>query len=76
VHDQTVRLMNHGYKADEIAERLTLPKSLAAVWHTRGYYGSVGHDARSACKPGVVAGVCRGKPKHGWNHRAEMPLRT
>ena len=29
LHDQTVRLMNHGYKADEIAERLALPESLA-----------------------------------------------
>ena len=25
LHDQTVRLMNHGYKAAEIAERLALP---------------------------------------------------
>src|SRR5215470_14742259 len=28
LHDQTVRLMNHGYKPAEIAERLALPKSL------------------------------------------------
>ena len=28
LHDQTLRLMNHGYKAAEIAERLALPKSL------------------------------------------------
>ena len=47
LHDQTVRLMNHGYKAAEIAERLTLPKSLAATWHVRGYYGTLSHNAKS-----------------------------
>jgi alkyl sulfatase BDS1-like metallo-beta-lactamase superfamily hydrolase len=47
LHDQTVRLMNHGYKAAEIAERLTLPKSLASTWHTRGYYGTLSHNAKA-----------------------------
>jgi len=35
LHDQTVRLMNHGYKAAEIAERLALPRSLAATTRNR-----------------------------------------
>ncbi len=47
LHDQTVRLMNHGYKAIEIAERLALPRSQAATWHVRGYYGTLSHNARS-----------------------------
>jgi alkyl sulfatase BDS1-like metallo-beta-lactamase superfamily hydrolase len=47
LHDQTVRLMNHGYKAIEIAERLVLPRSQAATWHVRGYYGTLSHNARS-----------------------------
>ena len=47
LHDQTVRLMNHGYKAAEIAERLALPKSLASAWHVRGYYGTLSHNAKS-----------------------------
>lgn len=47
LHDQTVRLMNHGYKADEIAERLTLPASLSKTWHVRGYYGTLSHNAKS-----------------------------
>ena len=47
LHDQTVRLMNHGYKAVEIAERLALPKSLASTWHVRGYYGTMSHNAKS-----------------------------
>src|SRR5262245_58734033 len=47
LHDQTVRLMNHGYKPAEIAERLALPKSLAGTWHVRGYYGTLSHNAKS-----------------------------
>jgi linear primary-alkylsulfatase len=47
LHDQTVRLMNHGWKAVEIAERLTLPKSLAETWHVRGYYGTLSHNAKA-----------------------------
>jgi len=47
LHDQTVRLMNHGYKAAEIAERLALPRSLAGTWHARGYYGTLSHNAKS-----------------------------
>ncbi len=47
LHDQTVRLMNQGYKPAEIAERLTLPKSLGSTWHTRGYYGTLSHNAKA-----------------------------
>jgi alkyl sulfatase BDS1-like metallo-beta-lactamase superfamily hydrolase len=47
LHDQTVRLLNHGYKPPEIAERLTLPGSLSATWHVRGYYGTLSHNAKS-----------------------------
>ena len=47
LHDQTVRLMNHGWKAVEIAERVTLPKSLANTWHVRGYYGTLSHNAKA-----------------------------
>jgi len=47
LHDQTVRLMNHGFKAAEIAERLALPRGLAATWHVRGYYGTLSHNSKS-----------------------------
>ncbi len=47
LHDQTVRLMNHGLKPAEIAERLALPKSLASTWHVRGYYGTISHNAKA-----------------------------
>jgi alkyl sulfatase BDS1-like metallo-beta-lactamase superfamily hydrolase len=47
LHDQTVRLLNHGYKPPEIAERLTLPGGLSSTWHVRGYYGTLSHNAKS-----------------------------
>ena len=47
LQDQTARLMNHGLKAVEIAERLALPASLARTWHVRGYYGTVSHNAKA-----------------------------
>jgi alkyl sulfatase BDS1-like metallo-beta-lactamase superfamily hydrolase len=46
-HDQTVRLMNHGLTANEIAETIRLPKSLEGAWHTRGYYGHVRHNVKA-----------------------------
>jgi alkyl sulfatase BDS1-like metallo-beta-lactamase superfamily hydrolase len=47
LHDQTVRLMNHGFNGAEIAEMLRLPDNLAAQWHTHGYYGTVSHNAKA-----------------------------
>jgi alkyl sulfatase BDS1-like metallo-beta-lactamase superfamily hydrolase len=47
LHDQTLRLMNHGLKSAEIAERLALPKSLENEWHVRGYYGTFSHNAKA-----------------------------
>ncbi|MCD6664334.1 MAG: MBL fold metallo-hydrolase [Comamonas sp.] len=47
LHDQTVRLMNHGLKPAEIAERLALPPGLASRWHARGYYGTVSHNVKA-----------------------------
>ncbi|KPK06424.1 MAG: hypothetical protein AMJ64_09255 [Betaproteobacteria bacterium SG8_39] len=47
VHDQTVRLMNHGWKPAEIAEVLDLPPELAREWPMRGYYGTVSHNSKA-----------------------------
>jgi len=49
LHDQSLRLMNQGYKPVEIAETLrqTVPASLASEWFTRGYYGSVQRNAKA-----------------------------
>lgn len=47
VHDQTVRLMNHGLVANEIAEQITLPASLAQDWATHAFYGQLKHNVRA-----------------------------
>ena len=47
IHDQTVRLANIGYTPKEIAETLTLPKSLAGNFHLRGYYGTLSHNSKA-----------------------------
>lgn len=47
MHDQTLRLLNHGLKPAEIAERLQWPPSLATNWATRGYYGTLSHNAKA-----------------------------
>ncbi len=46
-HDQTVRLMNHGLTAAEIAETIKLPASLEGAWHARGYYGHIRHNVKA-----------------------------
>ncbi len=47
LHDQSVRLMNKGYTAEEIAEVIALPDSLASKWYNRGYYGTMAHNAKA-----------------------------
>ena len=46
-HDQTIRLMNHGLTAAEIAETIRLPESLDGAWHGRGYYGHIRHNVKA-----------------------------
>src|SRR5438552_6886948 len=46
-HDQTIRLMNHGLTATEIAETIRLPASLEGAWHGRGYYGHIRHNVKA-----------------------------
>ena len=47
IHDQTVRLMNAGLGASEIAEQLQLPPRLEHYLNVRGYYGTVRHNAKA-----------------------------
>ncbi len=47
LHDQTVRLMNKGNTAEEIAEVIALPESLASKWYNRGYYGTMAHNSKA-----------------------------
>jgi alkyl sulfatase BDS1-like metallo-beta-lactamase superfamily hydrolase len=60
IHDQTLRLANHGLTPIEIAEEIELPPSLAQVWANRGYYGSVSHNVRS--QYGLYLGWFDGNP--------------
>jgi alkyl sulfatase BDS1-like metallo-beta-lactamase superfamily hydrolase len=46
IHDQTVRMMNAGLIASEIAETLALPKALQDHLNVRGYYGTVRHNVK------------------------------
>ncbi|MDF2118116.1 alkyl sulfatase dimerization domain-containing protein [Roseiarcaceae bacterium H3SJ34-1] len=46
MHDQALRLMNHGCTPAEIAEAVRLPKSLAGEWYCREYYGTLRHNVK------------------------------
>lgn len=51
IHDRTLHLANQGRTAKEIAREVLLPESLAKVWYTRPYYGSIEINARAVfCK--------------------------
>lgn len=50
LHDQTVRLINAGKTPSEIAEEVRLPASLARMWSSRGYYGTVKHNVRAVAQ--------------------------
>ncbi|MEP4484648.1 MAG: alkyl sulfatase dimerization domain-containing protein [Halioglobus sp.] len=47
IHDQTLRLANQGATPKEIAQSLRLPSSLAQQYSSRGYYGTVSHNAKA-----------------------------
>ncbi|MDX2814561.1 alkyl sulfatase dimerization domain-containing protein [Streptomyces sp. PA03-5A] len=64
LHDQTLRLINQGLTALEIAERMHLPPALEHVWHTHGYYGSVSHNVKAIYQR--YLGWFDGNPAHLW----------
>ncbi|GAB92426.1 alkyl/aryl-sulfatase, partial [Gordonia rhizosphera] len=47
MHDETLRLINHGYTGIEIAELLEMPEELASYWPNRGLYGSLSHNVKA-----------------------------
>jgi alkyl sulfatase BDS1-like metallo-beta-lactamase superfamily hydrolase len=49
LHDQTVRRMNRGETMHEIAEALekSPPPGNLTEWSTRGYYGTISHNAKA-----------------------------
>lgn len=47
LHDQSVRAMNQGQTATEIAEGLKQPAALAKQWYNHGYYGTYSHNSKA-----------------------------
>jgi alkyl sulfatase BDS1-like metallo-beta-lactamase superfamily hydrolase len=66
IHDQTLRLLNKGHTASEIAEMLELPPGLEREWHCRGYYGSLNHNVKAVYQR--YLGWFDGNPAHLWPH--------
>ncbi|MBP2320816.1 alkyl sulfatase BDS1-like metallo-beta-lactamase superfamily hydrolase [Kibdelosporangium banguiense] len=66
LHDQTLRLLNTGLTGVEIAEDFTLPPTLDAAWHARGYYGSVSHNVKAIYQR--YLGWFDGHPSSLWAH--------
>jgi alkyl sulfatase BDS1-like metallo-beta-lactamase superfamily hydrolase len=62
VHDETMRMANHGMTMNEIAEELVLPDSLATHFHNRDYYGTVNHNAKAVYQR--YLGWFDGNPAH------------
>jgi alkyl sulfatase BDS1-like metallo-beta-lactamase superfamily hydrolase len=66
IHDQTLRLLNKGHTASEIAEHLELPPALEREWHCRGYYGSLSHNVKAVAQR--YLGWFDGNPATLWPH--------
>ena len=62
VHDQTLRLANHGLTMNEIAEELVLPAGLGNEFFNRGYYGTLSHNAKAVYQR--YLGWFDGNPAH------------
>jgi alkyl sulfatase BDS1-like metallo-beta-lactamase superfamily hydrolase len=62
IHDQSLRLANHGLTSTEIAEQLRLPPELEATAASRGYYGTVNHNAKAVYQR--YLGWFDGNPAH------------
>lgn len=62
IHDQTLRLANHGMTMVEIAEQIKLPKSLASEFYNRGYYGTTNFNSKAQYQ--YYYGWFDGNPAH------------
>ena len=47
IHDETMRLANHGYTPLEIADMIEVPRAIADEWFNRDYYGTVNHNVKA-----------------------------
>jgi alkyl sulfatase BDS1-like metallo-beta-lactamase superfamily hydrolase len=62
LHDQTMRLANHGHTMLEIAEELELPPALGDEFFNRGYYGTLNHNVKAVYQK--YLGFFDGNPAH------------
>ena len=47
LHDETMRLANHGHTPLEIAEEIEIPAAIGDEWFNRDYYGTVNHNVKA-----------------------------
>jgi alkyl sulfatase BDS1-like metallo-beta-lactamase superfamily hydrolase len=66
VRDQTLRMLNSGLTAGEIAEDFQLPPTLAEVWANWGYYGSIGRNVKGIYQR--YMGWFDANPARLWEH--------
>ncbi|MFJ9084126.1 alkyl/aryl-sulfatase [Streptomyces sp. NPDC102384] len=66
MHDQTLRMLNNGLTAPEIAEEIQVPPALENSWHARGYYGSLNHNVKAIYQR--YLGWFDGNIAHLWEH--------
>ena len=86
IHDQTVRGMNAGLTAPEIAETLKLPTALQQDFAVHGYYGTVRHNVKAVyqfclgwydANPATLAALPPVAARPGWRgSRRTSPGRT
>ena len=69
IHDETLRLANHGLAPAEIAERVAFPPRLGRHWALRGYYGSLNHNVKATYVNAL--GWFDGNPANLWTHPPE-----
>ena len=62
IHDETMRLANHGFKPLEIAERIELPAAIGDEFFNRDYYGTVSHNVKAVYQR--YLGWFDGNPAH------------
>ncbi|WP_422016491.1 alkyl/aryl-sulfatase [Roseateles sp.] len=62
IHDQTVRGINAGLNAEEIAEQMRLPQALQDELDIRGYYGALKFNVRAVYQ--FYLGFFDGHPSH------------
>ncbi|MEZ5872786.1 MAG: alkyl sulfatase dimerization domain-containing protein [Nitratireductor sp.] len=60
IHDETLRLANHGYTLHEIPDMLELPEGLKHDFACRGYYGTLKHNIKAVYQ--FYLGWWDGKP--------------